>query len=251
MSVDIDINDSGASFPSIEILKTNIIDHKTGKCLDGIVGNNFSSYVRDYDFSILLSEYNKDKDNYSIPDNFGELHGNIFKCFVNSDTYNNHFIKQPVICLSVSSNKTYRRTGNQHPILGTEYKSNTSSLTEEYFEKMGLKARYFMPPNSAAPLTFYHFGDLLTDYTNLELISTISTMETFQKIYRPEIYNSNAFAGLNYKPSLKNQDHSLTKISYDREERTSLGIEQGKFAEKHFIKPYKNILEQWSANFTI
>ena len=27
------------------------------------------------------------------------------------------------------------------------------------------------------------------DYSNLELISTISTMETFQKIYRPEIYN--------------------------------------------------------------
>jgi len=76
-------------------------------------------------------------------------------------------------------------------------------------------------------------------------------METFQKIYRPEIYNANVVAGHCYNPSLKNQDYSLTKISYDREERTKLGLEQGKFAEKHFIKPYKSRLEQWSTNFTI
>ena len=251
VDIDIDIDGNGTTFPSIEILKTHINDHKTGKRFDGIVGNNFSSYVRDYDFSVLLSEHNKNKDNYSIPDNFGELHGNIFKCFVNSETYKKHFIKQPVICLSVSSNKTYHLTGNHHPILGFEYQSNTSSLTEEYFKKMGLKVRYFIPPNSIAPLAFYFSGDLLTDYTNLELISTISTMETFQKIYRPEIYNANAVAGLCYNPSLENQDHSITKIIYNREERTRLGIEQGKFAEKHFIKPYKSTLEHWSANFSL
>jgi len=251
ISVDIDIDGSGTTFPSIEILKTHINDHKTGKCIEGIVGNNFSSYVRDYDFSILLAEHNKGKDNYSIPDNFGELHGNIFKCFVNSETYKEHFSKSPVICLSVSSNKTYHRTGNQHPILGFEYQSNKSSLTEAYFGKMGLKVRYFIPPYSVAPLAFYFFGDLLADYTNLELISTISTMETFQKIYRPEIYNANTVAGLSYNPSLNNQNHSLTKISYDREERTGLGIEQGKFAEEHFIKPHKSFLEQWSSNFNI
>jgi hypothetical protein len=39
--------------------------------------------------------------------------------------------------------------------------------------KMGLKVRYFMPPNSVAPLAFYFSGDLLSDYTNLELISTL------------------------------------------------------------------------------
>jgi hypothetical protein len=106
-----------------------------------------------------------------------------------------------------------------------------------------------MPPNSVAPFAFYFFGDLLVDYTNLELISTISTMETFQKIYRPEIYNANAVAGAFYKPNLKNQDYSLTKVIYDREERSRLAIEQGKFAEKQFIKPYQSILEQWSANY--
>lgn len=251
VSVDLDVDGSGATFPSIEILKTHILDHKTGKRIEGIVGNNFSSYVRDYDFSVLLLEHNKGKDSFSIPDNFGDLHGNIFKCFVNSESYKKHFVKPPVICLSVSDNKTYHRTGNHHPILGFEYQPNESSLTEQYFKKMGLQVRYFMPLNSVAPLAFYFFGNLLADYSNLELISTISTMETFQKIYRPEIYNANSVAGQCYKPSLKNQDHSLTKIVYNREERTQLAIEQGKFAEKHFIKPYKSVLEQWSASLAL
>ncbi len=79
-----------------------------------------------------------------------------------------------------------------------------------------------MPPNSVAPVAFYFHGDLLNDYTNLELIGTISSMETFQKIYRPEIYNANSVAGQHYQPSLKNQNYSLTQIVYDREERSQL-----------------------------
>lgn len=109
-----------------------------------------------------------------------------------------------------------------------------------------------MPANSVAPLAFYFIGDLLNDYTHLELISTISTistMETFQKIYRPEIYNANAVAGKYYQPNLKNADHSLTQIVYERQERSQLASEQGKFAEQHFIKPYQEVLEQWSANY--
>lgn len=113
---------------------------------------------------------------------------------------------------------------------------------------MGMQVRFFMPPNGVAPLAFYFHGDLLNDYTNLELIGTISTMETFQKIYRPEIYNANSAAGIFYQPSLKNQDYSLTQIVYDREERSQLAVKQGKFAEEHFIKPYKNVLEQWAAS---
>ena len=116
---------------------------------------------------------------------------------------------------------------------------------------MGFDVRYFMPPNSVAPLAFYFFGDLLSDYTNLELISTISTMETFQKIYRPEIYNANAVAGNHYQPNLKHLDHSVTQIVYDREERSQLAITQGKFAEEHFIKPYQSVLEHWSENHTL
>lgn len=251
VSVDLAIAGSGEAFPSIEVLKTNIIDHKTNERIEGIVGNNFSSYVRDYDFSVLLLDHNKSREEFSIPDNFGDLHGKLFKYFIDSETYKQHFKKPPVICLSVSDNKTYHRTENHHPVLGVEYQPNESSLTEQYFKKMGLQVRYFMPPNSVAPLAFYFFGDLLNDYTNLELISTISTMETFQKIYRPEIYNANAVAGSKYQPNLRNADHSITQIVYDREERSQLAIAQGKFTEQHFIKPYQSVLEQWSANYAI
>lgn len=250
ISVDIDIDGSGQTFPTIEMLQTYIVDKQTNERINGNVGNNFSSYVRDYDFSVLLLNHNKNQQGFSIPDNFGDLHGKLFKCFVNSQEYQQAFAKLPVICLSVSDSKTYHRTENTHPVLGVEYQPNESSLTELYFQKMGLKVRYFMPPNSVAPLAFYFFGDLLNDYTNLELISTIATMETFQKIYRPEIYNANAVAGQRYKPNLKHPDHSVTQIVYDREERSQLAIEQGRFAEQYFIKPYQAVLEQWSANYT-
>ncbi len=241
--------DSANNFPAIEILKTNIFDHHTNKHIDGIVGNNFSSYVRDYDFSVLLRNHNKNQADFSIPEDFGDLHGKLFKSFVRSSKYQESFTKLPVICLSVSDNKIYHRNGNQHPVLGIEYQPNEPSLTEQYFNKMGLQVRYFMPPNSVAPLAFYFFGDLLNDYTDLELISTISTMESFQKIYRPEIYNANATAGKHYQPNLKNPDHSLTQIIYDREERNKLALEQGKFTEKNFITPYQSILKQWSASY--
>ena len=251
VEMDIDTQSSGHAIPLIEILKTNIFDRKTNERFEGVVGNNFSSYVRDYDFSVLLPEHNRERPKFSIPENFGELHGKLFKHFINSSTYKENFNKPPVICLSVSSSKTYHRTENQHPVLGIEYQQDEYSLTDEYFNKMGLKVRYFMPSNSVAPLAFYFAGDLLSDYTNLELISTISTMDTFQKIYRPEIYNANSAAGKSYQPSLKHQDYSLTRIVYDREERSRLAIEQGQFVENNFIKPYQTILEQWSANYAL
>lgn len=249
ISVDVDVEGNGQNFPSIEILKTHIIDHKADKTIEGIVGNNFSSYVRDYDFSVRLREHNKDQANFSIPDDFGDLHGKLFKDFLGSTTYKENFKKLPVVCLSVSDSKTYHRTENSHPVLGVEYLPNESSLTEQYFKKMGFEVRYFMPPNSVAPLAFYFLGDLLSDYSNIELIGTISTMETFQKIYRPEIYNANSVAGNHYRPNLKHPDHSLTQIVYDREERSQLAVKQGEFAEQHFIKPYQTILENWSANY--
>ena len=247
ISVDLAIDAAGKAFPAIEMLKTTICDRKSDERIEGIVGNNFSSYVRDYDFSVRLPEFNRDREQYGIPEDFGDLHGKLFKALVASATYREHFSKPPVICLSVSHNKTYWRTANRHPVLGYEYRTDESSLTEQYFGKMGLQARYFMPSASAAPLAFYFFGDLLNDYTNLELIGTIATMETFQKIYRPEIYNANSVAGECFQPRLDNQDHSLTRIVYDREERSHLAVEQGRFAEEHFIKPYHHILDEWSA----
>ena len=249
VSVDIDIAGDGQAFPLIEILETTIIDHQNDQRFAGIVGNNFSSYVRDYDFSVLLPKHNEDRHDFSIPKNFGDLHGKLYDYFLSSDIYQQNFNKLPVICLSVSTSKSYHRTNNQHPILGVEFEHSDSSLTDQYFAKMGLKVRYFMPRNSMAPLAFYFHGDLLSDYSSLELISTISTMETFQKIYRPEIYNANSAASKNYHPSLQNQDYSLTQIEYDREERSRLAREQGESTALHFIEPCEALLEQWAKNY--
>ncbi|WP_038807349.1 putative oxygenase MesX, partial [Acinetobacter baumannii] len=95
--ISVDMNIGGDfTFPAIEILQTTIVDKKTHERIEGIVGNNFSSYVRDYDFSVLLLEHNKDRARFSLPENFGELHGNIFKSFVHSAEYQANFKKAPV-----------------------------------------------------------------------------------------------------------------------------------------------------------
>ncbi|MFB2583041.1 putative oxygenase MesX [Herbiconiux sp. P15] len=243
MSVSVDIDGEGLrdAVPLIEVLQTTIVDKNSGRRTPGIVGNNFSSYVRDYDFSIVLPA--------GEPADFGELHGNLFKAFLTSDAYAQHFDKPPVICLSVSTSKTYQRTDTTHPVLGVEYRQSEYSATDAYFAKMGLQVRFFMPPGSVAPLAFYHLGDLLADYSDLELAATISTMETFQKIYRPEIYNANEPAGETYQASLTNPDFTPTSIVYDREERSRLAREQGAFAEEHFITPHKAALDEWSRDF--
>ena len=247
ISAEIDIEGNGKAFPFIEMLKSSIIDHHTDERIEGMIGNSFSSYVRDYDFSVVLPALGSSTD--EKPEEFGDLHGKLYQYLVNSDVFKAEFTKQPVICLSVSTSKTYYRTANVHPILGVEYKNDEYSRTDDYFAKMGLTVRYFQPANGTAPLALYFSGDLLRDYTDFELISAISTMESFQKIYRPEIYNTNSPAGVVYQPSLSYQDYSLTQIVYDRVERAQLAVKQGQWTQENFIKPYQAILQQWAANY--
>ncbi|GAA3670925.1 DUF1852 domain-containing protein [Microbacterium marinilacus] len=244
-------DDGETVFPLIEMLDTHIVDTLTGRRIDGIVGNNFSSYVRDYDFSVLLPEHKARQTGLDVPDDFGELHGRLFRHFLESDAYRERFSLPPVICISVSSSKTYRRIGNRHPILGVEYRQDEPSLTDRYFDRMGLRVRYFMPRGAVAPLAFYFRGDLLGDYSDLALIGLISTMETFQKIYRPEIYNANAAAAELYRPSLENRDYSVTQVSYDREERSRLALTQGRFTEENFVKPHGAALERWAFSHAV
>lgn len=144
-------DDSDQAFPLIEILHTAILDTRSGERIDGMVGNNFSSYLRDYDFSVVLPEYLKQNGSGGAPERFGDLHGNLFKHFLKSGAYQDNFSKLPVICLSVSSKEVYTRTANVHPILGVEYRNDRLSSTDLYFAKMRMKARYFMPPHSVAP----------------------------------------------------------------------------------------------------
>lgn len=249
VTVELGVGDKHADerFPLIEMLETAITDRRSGARIGGMVGNNFSSYIRDYDFSVVLPDHLRDHPDSSAPAGFGDLHGNLFRHFLRAGAYRDRFAKPPVICLSVSSREVYHRTANAHPVLGIEYRNDRHSATDAYFAKMGMTVRYFMPPHAVAPLAFYHVGDLPDDYTHLELASTIATMETFQKIYRPEIYNANSVAAHDYRPSLNDQDFSLTRIVYDREERSRLALEQGRFAEEHFIRPHAALLARWSA----
>ncbi|WP_159498340.1 putative oxygenase MesX [Microbacterium sp. 18062] len=238
-------------FPLLEILDVQIVDLRTGERRHGIVGNNFSSYVRDFDFSVLLPAAGKTAAEFTIPDDFGELHGKLFRHFLDSEAYRERFPMSPVICISVSTSKTYRRTEYHHPVLGVEYRQDDYSLTDEYFRRMGLQVRYFMPPAGVAPLAFYFRGDLVADYSDLQLVGTISTMETFQKIYRPEIYNANSAAARIYRPSLEQQDYSRAPIAYDRDERDQLAKRQGRYTEEHFMKPHGKALERWAATYPV
>ncbi|MGN7133889.1 putative oxygenase MesX [Rhodococcoides corynebacterioides] len=233
-------------FPLIEVLDVDVVDTTTGSRTKGIVGNNFSSYIRDYDFGIRLQEHSATE----IPPDFGTLHGQVFRRFVESDEYRERFPQPPVICISVSASRTYHRLANEHPVLGVEYDVDETSLTDRYFGKMGLAVRYFMPPASAAPLAFYHRGDLLNSYSFLALAGTVATMETFQKIYRPEIYNANAAAAQTYRPSLDNKNYSLPQVRYDRAERTRLATTQAQLAETELIGPHGDDLWRWVAQHT-
>ncbi|WP_296197100.1 putative oxygenase MesX [uncultured Microbacterium sp.] len=251
ISVDLEFATSGddREFPLLEVLDIQILDTWTGERHAGIVGNNFSSYLRDYDFSVLLPSLNDGSGPFTTPDDFGDLHGKLFQHFLETAQYRERFAVDPVICISVSTSKTYERSDNRHPILGVEYRQDDLSLTDQYFGKMGLRVRYFQPPRSTAPLAFYFRGDLLNDYTNLQLAGTISTMETFQKIYRPEIYSANSAAPATYRPSLDNQDFSRPQVDYDREERSRLAITQGAWAAEHFVKPHGDELARWAADY--
>jgi hypothetical protein len=249
VSVGMQFTTEGADreFPLLEVLDIQIVDRRTGERSRGIVGNNFSSYLRDYDFSVRLLAVNEGASTFTVPEDFGDLHGKLFRHFLDSDAYRDRFPLPPVICISVSTSRTYRSTDYRHPVLGVEYRQDDYSLTDEYFARMGLQVRYFMPPGGVAPLAFYFRGDLVADYTDLQLIGTISTMETFQKIYRPEIYNAHSAAGALYRPSLEQQDYSPTQIAYDRVERSQLAAKQGTYTEEHFVKPHGHVLERWAA----
>ncbi|MGL3200019.1 MULTISPECIES: putative oxygenase MesX [Curtobacterium] len=242
VSVSMEFVDEGAAerFPLLEMLDVTIVDQHTGERHQGILGNNFSSYLRDYDFSVLLPS------SRGLPSDFGVLHGVLFQRFLSSSAFQDGFDAEPVVCISVSTSQTYRQTGFVHPVLGAEYDHEHSSLTDDYFGRMGMRVRYFQPAGASAPLAFYSRGELTAGYSDLQLIGTIATMETFQKIYRPEIYNANTPAGATYRPTLDHTDFTVPPVTYDREERSRLGVTQGRWTEEHLVTPHRALLSRWA-----
>ena len=230
-------------FPINEMLYSEVEDTLNDQIYRGAIGCNLSSYIRDYDFNIVLPKYKCKNDRSYFPEDFGKLHGILFRLQFKNNWHEGIIDGNPITAISVSSNSTYHKNQNSHPILGEEYYEEKQSITTKYFNQMGLSVKYFMPPDSKAPLAIYHQPDLLSNYSDLEFASLISIMESFQKIYRPEIYNSNSKAPAIFKPSLSNIDYSRSMIYYDREERNVLGMKQAKLAYTSLLRPYNKELQ--------
>jgi methionine synthase II (cobalamin-independent) len=110
ISANLDIEGNGQTFPIIEMLKSTINDHHTHQRIEGMIGNSFSSYVRDYDFSVVLKEHNKENSTSYAPEGFGDLHGKLYQYLVNSETFKAEFNQQPVF---VEDAKFLRSQTNQ------------------------------------------------------------------------------------------------------------------------------------------
>lgn len=238
-------------FPICEMLDVQVEDTYKKSIIHGPIGLNFSSYLRDYDFHVLLPKIINNETTASEKEKFGLLHGLLYK--LQFKKYNPAgLLKHPAImALSVSVNRAYEKLPSIHPFLGNAYlEKGGDSITSAYFSKMGLTPSFFMPKNATAPLAFYHEKDDLENRSEIELYALISVMETLQKIYKPEIYCSNEKAGDVITPSLQNKNFTPSPILYDRNERDNLLIaNQATYVEQHFLQPFKNELEDLCNNF--
>ena len=231
-------------FPISEMLDVKIFDTHTNEIIQGPIGLNLSSYLRDYDFNIILPKIINKEATKEEEDTFGLLHGIIYQMQYKDFSYVGLFDTRAIMAISVSSNRTYTLTNKTHPVLGLNYAENGEiSHTANYLKKMGLECSYYMASDMCSPLAFYHQKDDLENRDPIQLWALISVMDTIQKIYRPEIYASNQTAGDIFKPSLHQSDFSRPSIYYDREERDdSLISQQAEFVSNNFLKPYKDVL---------
>ncbi len=226
-------------FPIAECLRVVFEDHHTGEQFSGPVGLSFSSYIRDYDFNILLPQLPLQQNPQAL-DGFGRLHGLLYRLMFRS-IWSGGVLDQPCLfALSVSSRRQYQGQAEQHPMLGRRYRElGSTSLTSRYFAAMGLSASHFMPPGVMAPLTFYHEVDQLLNQTSKNLAALIAVMDSLQRIYRPEIYAAHVVAGDHFAPSLSNPHYTPPAVRYDRQERDSqLGPDQAAQAWECFLKPH-------------
>lgn len=226
-------------FPMTETLRCRIHDLQQERWLPGPTGCNYSSYVRDYDFNVVLPRIRSGVATAEEVESFGALHGLLFRLQSRRFHPSGVFDEPLVIAISVSSGRTYRRTGSTHPLLGIEYlPEQGESITSGYFAKMGLGVSYFMPPGSRAPLAFYHEPHDLLRRDRRALAALVAVMDTFESIYRPGIYRARSPAGAVFTPDLSNPDHEPPVVLYDRVERDNvLGPRQAEVARAAFLEP--------------
>lgn len=245
-------------FPLTEILEAKLMDIQTGQVFDGPIGFNLSSYIRDADFYGLVGKIRNNQASELEKATFGMLHGLTFKMQFSEQYQGGCTIGAPVTAISVSSNRTYTCTANApHPILGHEFIENgESSPTADYFAQMGMQVRYFMPQGAKAPLAFYHNNGVdITQLPHDHLAAIVAVMETFQRIYRPDIYNTFAAAstkaGSIFQPRLDDAGtyknfyyEEFPSIRYDRSQRNNnLGPAQAQRAITELLEPNKALFD--------
>jgi hypothetical protein len=245
ISIHFDKDSSAMGILITETMSAAVLDHQTEQILPGPTGLNFSSYLRDYDFRILLPQLIKHNASPNEWSSFGKLHGLLTNLQFGAEG----LITDPLaIAISIAQHHRYRATVNYHPILGREYSADVLSLTDKYFAKMGLQARFFKPLELPAPLAIYSSRSLDRE-NDIYLAALIAVMGNFQRIYRPEIYLSRAT--FSTKPgdfsqaSLMNTDYDQPVLPYDRSERECLSDIQAQSIADTLVKPYGSILSDF------
>lgn len=232
-----------ADMPLTEVMKARVVDRHSGEVLDGPLGLNFSSYLRDYDFRVLLPELLARGAPQDEMDDFGALHGLITRLQFGE---NGVIPEDLTVAISISQSCDYVATAITHPILGRQYEAASESLTDRYFRHMGLVPQFFRPAGLPAPMAFYSDGRL-TDRSDAFLAALIAVMANFQRIYRPEIYLRRAafsdIPGQWSRGSLSDPDHDLPPIGYDRQEREFLADQQASELAALLMAPDNDVVD--------
>lgn len=240
----------GHWFPIAEMLKARLHDRTQNRLLSGLLGCNYSSFVRDYDFNTLLPRIHSGEATPEEQRTFGDLHGLLFKLAFRHHHPGGVLDQAAIVAISVGHRHTYQRSGRTHPILGVHYEpAGKESLTTRYFARMGLAPSCWMAAGCRAPLAIYHEPDDLEGRAPHELATLIAVMDTFERIYRPEIYCDRVPAGGLYTADLANTNHDPPPATYDRHERdTVLGKRQAEIAWRDFLSPNAKALAQLVAD---
>lgn len=232
-------NQPYVDLPLTEMLEASVTNQTTGETIEGALGMNFSSYIRDYDFNVVFPSIRAGNATLAQQDEFGLLHGLLYQLQFKDFWCDGVIERETITAISVSTRKRYQRQSTPHPILGHPYSElPPPSPTTHYFNKMGLDSVYYMPTGSTAPFAIYLKDGDIHRFTPVELASLVAVMDTFQRIYRPEIYNRHKPAGEKFQPSLCNTHYQPLNLIYDRDERNVLALAQAKRIEKVFLLPF-------------
>jgi hypothetical protein len=230
--------------PLTDVMRARVVDKESGEIHNGPTGLNFSSYVRDYDFRVVLPKIMR-RGGVDTRD-FGALHGLLTRLQFGEDSVVPDHL---TIAISISQRIPYRATEFVHPILGREYLATEESTTDAYFGQMGLGPRFFKPRNLSAPIAIYsHLPDSLCDRDEVFLASLIAVMGNFQKVYRPEIYSSDQnfseVPGVTSQASLLNDEFERPAIHYDKAERELLSDLQAREIEERLFKRHPEVIAE-------